>query len=543
MFSPGTHAPLSGWLSRAFALTIVGGGLLVVPTTIPAQSGNLRGAVYNPRPGRTNPDAAPADHPSEAASPFEQSRPKRIFFPPNPPPLGVEIPADLPEPGPEIPAALADFVNEPFYAPVSTRLADGAIFRSLQKQLAGYLTGRDAARAELRAKLESLDGLAPEDRRSALEAFASTQSARLLALEKTADDLRVDAFRSSLTTSGAGNWFSRRTWRLGRGTLDRPREQNRLFEFQLIRAAAYYQPGPTPAQRRLLREAAIELEEDLFRRDEANSSFEWFIFFSPDLARIHLPENLPASIAAKFAAYREQRAALKTELRDALYELDRAGPAAQHESTLAALADRQARELADLESKADAIRDDLAAWSGARPPTAPRPLPPGLAEKIADFQREKNALEARLADRQESALRELAPVHRDSSLAAIARWGARRRQIAVEVQSRFEDETLAERRQLGQQLEAIRRDLDAMNASIVSRNFDPNSDAFLAEFLQRHRERASYRDYHIAVFEPGLSAEQRRILFNGAVVNLGLSLPGPEVQPTTLPGTLLPVGR
>jgi hypothetical protein len=49
--------------------------------------------------------------------------------------------------------------------------------------------------------------------------------------------------------------------------------------------------------------------------------------------------------------------------------------------------------------------------------------------------------------------------------------------------------------------------------------------------LQQESE-AAFRDYRTAVFEPGLSLEQRRLLFDSAVEQLNLPLPAGELQPT-----------
>jgi hypothetical protein len=64
-------------------------------------------------------------------------------------------------------------------------------------------------------------------------------------------------------------------------------------------------------------------------------------------------------------------------------------------------------------------------------------------------------------------------------------------------------------------------------------------DAFLTSFLKYRREAEAYREYDIATLEPGLSPEQRRLLFGGAIALLQLPLPGAEEQPTLAPGTLL----
>ena len=40
-----------------------------------------------------------------------------------------------------------------------------------------------------------------------------------------------------------------------------------------------------------------------------------------------------------------------------------------------------------------------------------------------------------------------------------------------------------------------------------------------------------YREYRLAIFQPGLSPEQRRLLFDGAIERLQLPLPGGKRQP------------
>jgi hypothetical protein len=48
--------------------------------------------------------------------------------------------------------------------------------------------------------------------------------------------------------------------------------------------------------------------------------------------------------------------------------------------------------------------------------------------------------------------------------------------------------------------------------------------------VQQDNEDA-YHDYRVAVFEPGLSPEQRRLLFDAALEHLNLPLPRAELQP------------
>ena len=53
----------------------------------------------------------------------------------------------------------------------------------------------------------------------------------------------------------------------------------------------------------------------------------------------------------------------------------------------------------------------------------------------------------------------------------------------------------------------------------------------------RQENAEGYRDYRAAVFEPGLSPEQRRLLLGGALRKLELPLLGGELQPTRRPAS------
>ena len=60
-------------------------------------------------------------------------------------------------------------------------------------------------------------------------------------------------------------------------------------------------------------------------------------------------------------------------------------------------------------------------------------------------------------------------------------------------------------------------------ADVLSQNF--------AEALRQLEIWRNYSDYQVAVFEPGLSPEQRRLLFDLAVEKLALPLPAGEILP------------
>ena len=84
------------------------------------------------------------------------------------------------------------------------------------------------------------------------------------------------------------------------------------------------------------------------------------VFFSPETARVQFASNLPAPIQAKLAAHAQAKAALRAELREAIYDLD-AADRRERAAALGRLAARQAAGIAALEVLAEEIRRDLAA--------------------------------------------------------------------------------------------------------------------------------------------------------------------------------------
>ena len=107
----------------------------------------------------------------------------------------------------------------------------------------------------------------------------------------------------------------------------------------------------------------------------------------------------------------------------------------------------------------------------------------------------------------------------------------------------------------GAEIEALRNDLTAIAddygrglADLVNRyddfraevaqligKTDPKAvDAAIAAITRIVTQRAleaGYAEYRVAVFQPGLSPEQRRMLFGAAVEGLHLPLPRGEMQP------------
>jgi hypothetical protein len=52
-----------------------------------------------------------------------------------------------------------------------------------------------------------------------------------------------------------------------------------------------------------------------------------------------------------------------------------------------------------------------------------------------------------------------------------------------------------------------------------------------SEAMQQHEIWRNYRDYQIAVLQPGLSPEQRRLLFDAALEKIALATPDAASAP------------
>jgi len=279
-----------------------------------------------------------------------------IFFPPNVPPIGAPIPPrQAPSGGITAPGELAKFIYEPFYAPLSTRLSEQDLTKKLMTRLDNYRAKRSALQSELQNKLDSLKDATPADRTQQLETFAREQTPHIAELEATAEQLRSDLLRGGLVGlfSGTGDWNQSRNWTLGTGSLARPREQTLVYEFLVMRAAVFYQDGLSPAQRRLLREVAMELQVDAFKPkvEDSTQKEPTLVFFSPETAQIKVSDDLPADLSAKIAVYKNEKSAIKTELRETLYQQDKAS-ASRRAQALKQLAESQEPRIASLRSKA-----------------------------------------------------------------------------------------------------------------------------------------------------------------------------------------------
>lgn len=416
-----------------------------------------------------------------------------IYFPPNPPPLGTIISGTGVSKLRWVPGTLSSYVGELFYPPISSRLFHSRTSQShgmRRTEISGrqleWLAEFDQLRFHLASELKSTLLLTREDdqesRQAKLAALAQNQADGLRRLETISEQLRSDLSRF-------GNWYTHREWKLGRGKLDKPREENGIFEFQVIRAAAFYQPGLSLPQRRLLREMAIEREETVLSDPGTAPLNEQLMFFQPETSRFLLPDNLLSEdLRSQIDEFKRAKDSLKKELSDALYELDGEWFASKREHGLEELAARQQNRMNELENCAEIIRQGFARIPGfIQSWVPPDPFPPQLQMKIEQFLMPAPVWE-KGAD----------PVP----------------QVDVEA---LEREILDE--------------LEASETPVIGTNF--------RTFLVDRERKAAYFFYASALFQPGMSPAQRRLLYNDAIRNLYLILPGLEFQATVLPETLL----
>lgn len=449
-----------------------------------------------------------------------------IFFPPAPPVLGAPLPpmgvfSDA------VPRALMPFVAEPFYAPLSTRLSEEDLGRRLRSRLDAYQDQKLALLGALRGQLEELRNADPVRRKQVLTAFAATQAADLIALEKTADELRREFFRARFL-GGGGDWNRYRSWHLKPEDVARERPEMRRLELRVLRAAEFYQEGLSPAQRRLVRELTMELAASLNLPGAGSGlppdDHSRVIFFSPDTARIALPDDLPAGVDADLAQYSREKNALKRALRDRLIALDADRSPARRARALQDLADEQTARLAGLEDLAEKIRGDLAPRMTRTGGPVPAPLPATIERRLAAYLRDKADLQKMAQERVADAV---AKFEQEGAANDPADRAARRAGVVRAAVDAFNVEFSGRISALNTEAEFLRGEIVQLTSGSSDADSTRSVDALLTDFSRafKHQQLASlYADYRTAVLEPGLSPEQRRLLFGGAMVDL--KLPG-----------------
>jgi hypothetical protein len=399
-----------------------------------------------------------------------------------------------------VPTELANHVNECFYAPLSTWLtADGTgekLSDALRSRLETYRATKVALQTELRAKIDLLRETDAASRLTGLEEFAREQTPRIAALEQRAEELRRDLAVGGVAANS----------RHAGGT-----------DADALRWAAFFQEGFSPDQRRFLREAALEIE--------STAAGEPWLLFSPECARIRPFTDLSTELAFKVKTHQEEKNALKRELRAAVAKS--ASPA-----TLTALAARQAPRIAGLERLAEDIRRGLVVRNDPTRRPDLSPLPAELNARIDAYRREKLDLQKALLARVEQVSRNQPGTPTDKRTAdglASQQQERIREAIAAFTRSNQVRYTALEKCR-----DAIRSDLSRLSNAKGTPTSAPSADALLKKFseaLQQFEVWRYYRDYQIAVLQPGLSPEQRRLLFDAGLEKLARPTAGAAASP------------
>lgn len=470
--------------------------------------------------------------------------PALIFFPPTPPPIDRTVSPPLaPAPrGLAPPEGMGAYVDEPFYPQLSTRFAQAPLSAKQLARLMAYDTARAAAYEELRAEIARHDASDAATRQRAFAELARRQAPRLAELEKDAETIRDDFLAPS------ADWRELRHWTLG--ARDSQRGDSPWEIAQVMRAYGYYQDGLSAAQRRLLREIALELA--MATADAGDAARVPFTFFSPEPARIMLPDTLPPALADKIGDYQTRKSALKTELYEAVYAADKRNFLPFRTTSFRRLAARQAPGFAALEALAEEIRVALAQLPGGGRTQEVSPLPGEFTARIVAWIDQRDSLQrATIAtinrmplgaqlripySFEGSGLRflvvplpgALRPDQRGTAAAE------RLHEIIEATRLRMESIAADYAQQLAELInarEALRREAAALLPSSTPAEVS-NAIATAVRVSEQQEHRAAFHEYHIATLEPGLSIEQRRLLFGHAIERLNLPLPPGELQPT-----------
>lgn len=471
------------------------------------------------------------------------------FFPPTPPVYGARI--DNQAAGTSrlyfgrrltAPDGMADFAGEVFYPPLSTRLYSLALSRKLEDRVQQYRARRNAQVNALLDLCTTLHDSPPKVREREFRTFAAAQTPAIVALENEADILRRDLVRGGFL-SGV-DWNAHRRWRLGEFSPEKD-WANKEAEFQVARATAFYQDGLTPAQRGLLCELATELEiaARRVRGEPVVQSDSDAMFFSPEQTRFRLPSDLPPATLTQIAAYNSQKADLKRELREAMHAFEKASTAGR-DAAFARLAEEQWPRLGALETLANEIRGELVRRFEPAPPKRPPAIPSWLVTDIHAYNEDRDSYFGELREKIRAAVERVPrPSRSDSSDDQIqreqdflAQQAEARRLATLEFQTEHARRFLA----LEQRYKAVREALEIIARTATDEKTGRRLDvptllqqhsAVVAEFDGFGRAIAIYAHYRLAMFQPGLSPEQRRLLFRYAVAGLAQPLPFGELLP------------
>ena len=229
----------------------------------------------------------------------------------------------------------------------------------------------------------------------------------------------------------------------------------------------------------------------------------------------------------------ELKSALKQELMSAVFKTD---SDLLQTRAFRKLAEAQEERLRQMERMAEDVRQELKSIPEYTRATPPTPLPISVLERIERFHEADRDLGRRTGESLEDAASNGKPLPPRLQEMARSDWV---HQWTVRLQQRgrpVSDEDKAAMRAHIAELDAIHDQLQLVLGRDFSQVEGAKPDLFLDRLLREQKRAAAMYEYDIACLEPGLSPEQRRLLFSGAIERMELPLPRADQQPTWPPG-------
>jgi len=426
-------------------------------------------------------------------------------------------------------AQMKPFLSERFYPALSALLHDESLSNKRLQKISDYRADKQRLLTELRAGLEEIRKADPSARDAMKAELARKQSEAIRSIEAREEEIRADLTSGSLFANSV-DWNETRSWRLG----DDSRYESYNDEYQVMRASVFFQDGLTTPQRDLLREVSMEL---LMRGKDPTSDIALdstgpYFFFSPATTRIRLPLDMPEALRTKIDEYQELKYSIKQDLRNTVYRLDRAWLDSTRIKAFKALAAEQEPKIARLEQLAEEIRVGLAPLRYPDEPVQ-QGLPDSLSASITAYLQEKIDLQRSLLNKR-TEVQGVLPKDRVEIVSMRGGYGieivaprktnkdteARRETIKAELTG-FNTDMVKRFQTLSIQKEKLR--LEVRNLAGANSTKTRSMEQLQAEFSRsfaRQEMWNRYKDYRLAVLEPGLSPEQRRLLFGAAIETL-----------------------
>jgi hypothetical protein len=451
-----------------------------------------------------------------------------IYFPMEPIFLGQVLPMISTKPRNSVLAQMRPYLSDLFFPAMTAYMHDESLSNKRLQRITDYRAEKQRLLMELRTRIDQIRQADPASRASLYAEFAAQQKPLLVALEAKEEEIRRD-FTSGGIFSDTVDWNDTRSWRLG----DDSRYESYMDEYLVMRAAVYFQRWLSTPQRDLLREVSMEL---LQRGQDPTNELSIaaagpFFYFSPASSRFRLPLEMPDELRAKIDQYQALKQSLKRELRDTIYKQDGSMTSTRN-NAVKELAAQQEPRLAQLEDLAEQIRVGLVSLKLPDEPDQST-LPPVLGNQISAYLQAKidlsRTLRTRLSEVQAILPKdriEIVSLNGGYGIEIVATRGKSKDEVIKRENVRaqlaaFNSEQAQRFQALSVQNSKLRAEIKQMskNGSVEVRSVDQLISDFSLAFA-RQEIWNRYKDYRIAILEPGLCPEQRRLLYGSAIETL-----------------------